>query len=371
MSKTKGIQIALLGLLSVCLFSCGDEGTSPWIKERDVVLAEGDFHTVKQTAYIQSGYNTISHFADGTQELSKPRALEFRYEEKDAKYIQVSFDSPIDGGISQIYEIDGSGSFGYINAFLDTNYYWRVSSTEDFTDSKIYTLKTTSSCPRNIDLDGITNVRDMGGYVSSFGGKIKQGLVYRGGRLTCNSASEPTSHLTEDGYKTMTEVLGLKSEIDLRYDKPFEGEEEPENAHMSDSFFETVRYYPCPIDWHSDNLMLTAQESIRETFEVFGNPNNYPVYFHCSIGTDRTGLIAYLLGALLGMNDVDLYRDYLFSNFGNIGSNRTDWAPRHVYYESLQEYEGKNLSEKCKSYLRCIGVSTDCLNSVISELIER
>ena len=367
MGRLFKIQFSILCLFSSCLFSCGDEGTSPLVNEKDIVLSDGDFHTAKQSAYIQSGYNTIAHFADGTEELSKPRPLPLHFEEPDAKHIQVSFNSLFQGDVSQTYEIDGGG-FYYLNPLLDTDYYWRVSQSEDFANSKVYSIHTTSSCPRNIDLDGITNVRDMGGYTSSLGGVIRQELVYRGGKLTSGS-KQAVSCLTEKGYTTLIDGLGIKSEIDLRYDKPFEGEDGPENGYMSDSFFPTVHYYSCPIDWHSDNLMATAKQAIRDAFKVLSDPENYPVYIHCAIGTDRTGLICYLLGALLGMSNEDLYRDYLFSNFGNIGSNRTDWTPRHVYFETLQRYEGKNLSEKCTGYLKEIGVTQQEINSILCSLL--
>ena len=39
---------------------------------------------------------------------------------------------------------------------------------------------------------------------------------------------------------------------------------------------------------------------------------------HCSIGTDRTGVICFLINALLGVSEEDLYKDYLFSMFGMI-----------------------------------------------------
>lgn len=337
---------------------------SPFVKESSVILGDGDFHTAKQKAYIQSGYNTIGSFANGEEELSKPRKLSFK---ADAAHIQVSLDPNFE--TFEEYEASEGSFFEYSNPYADTTYYWRSLPSADDGDAKIYSIHTTSDCPRNIDLDGVTNVRDMGGYPSYLGGKIKQGLIYRGGRLTSNSTSRPQACLTNEGYRTMTEVLKLKSEIDLRYDKPLEGETEPENANMSDSFFPNVRYYPCPIDWHWESLMDDAANAIKDAFTVFGDPNNYPVYFHCSIGTDRTGLIAYLLGALLGMSNNDLYRDYLFSNFGNIGSSRTDWAPRHVYYERLQQYDGKNLSEKAKSYLLSIGVDKTRIKTIQENLL--
>ena len=40
------------------------------------------------------------------------------------------------------------------------------------------------------------------------------------------------------------------------------------------------------------------------------NQNHESVFFHCTIGTDRTGTIAYFLEGLLGVSEEDRLRDY-------------------------------------------------------------
>ena len=65
--------------------------------------------------------------------------------------------------------------------------------------------------------------------------------------------------------------------------------------------------------WDVVNIAKNERESLKKAFKVFTNRNNYPVIFHCAIGTDRTGVVAFYLNALLGLKDEDIYRDYLFS----------------------------------------------------------
>ena len=88
---------------------------------------------------------------------------------------------------------------------------------------------------------------------------------------------------------------------------------------------------------------------------MISKSNNLPVVFHCDIGTDRTGVMAYLCGALLGINTEDLERDYLFSNFGNIGGSRSITNFRNVM-SALSSYQGSDLAAKTESYLKSIGV---------------
>ena len=37
--------------------------------------------------------------------------------------------------------------------------------------------------------------------------------------------------------------------------------------------------------------------------EFFAEEENYPIYFHCRGGADRTGMIAMLLRAIAGVSD--------------------------------------------------------------------
>ena len=54
---------------------------------------------------------------------------------------------------------------------------------------------------------------------------------------------------------------------------------------------------------------------MRKTFQIFAQPSAYPIFYHCRIGTDRTGYTTYLLLGLLGAYEEDIYRDYLRSNW--------------------------------------------------------
>jgi protein tyrosine/serine phosphatase len=86
---------------------------------------------------------------------------------------------------------------------------------------------------------------------------------------------------------------------------------------------------------------------------VLADESNYPIFFHCAIGTDRTGTLAYLINGLLGVPEEDLYYDYCFSNFGAI---YTDNAPELRTPKTLQSddkvaavinaTQGRTLQEK-------------------------
>lgn len=67
----------------------------------------------------------------------------------------------------------------------------------------------TQNTMRMMRIDGIHNVRDIGGYTTVDGKTIKQGLLYRSTEL--DNAAEATFSLTQAGIREMTDVLGLNT----------------------------------------------------------------------------------------------------------------------------------------------------------------
>jgi DNA segregation ATPase FtsK/SpoIIIE-like protein len=63
-----------------------------------------------------------------------------------------------------------------------------------------------------LQIEGLTNVRDAGGWAALSGKRIKQGMIFRG--------SEMNSHVTvtSAGVATLKNQLGLRSVLDIRGD---------------------------------------------------------------------------------------------------------------------------------------------------------
>ena len=110
------------------------------------------------------------------------------------------------------------------NLFVNTEYYWKVVADDEESDVKTFT---TGDYPRWIlarsltgeeDGRGIYNVRDNGGYMTSSGKRVKQGLVYRGGEITTMTSSGHYNTITEVAKKAFREDMGMVGgiELDLR-----------------------------------------------------------------------------------------------------------------------------------------------------------
>lgn len=75
-------------------------------------------------------------------------------------------------------------------------------------------------------------------------------------------------------------------------------------------------------------------------------------------------MMAFLLNGLLGATEEQLYRDYLYSNFGNIGSSRNNSAITS-YLSIVNKCEGDALSKRIYNYLIGIGVDANDINTFI------
>ena len=104
--------------------------------------------------------------------------------------------------------------------------------------------------------------------------------------------------------------------------------------------------------------------SLRKVFSILGNKDNYPAFFHCSIGTDRTGYVAWLINSVVGVGEEDLWRDYLFSNFGNIGGSRDKAYIADGYPKKIKETEGDTLQEKAVNFLLKKGIKQQEIDTI-------
>ena len=238
------------------------------------------------------------------------------------------------------------------NLYKATTYYVKLTA-EGAGVTEEYTFTTTDLGPRVMTVDGVYNTRDLGGYTTVSGKTTLQGLLYRGGAL---SPSTLTAYdfvqITEEGIRTMSEVMGIKTEIDLR--------NTTESLGITESFIpgaELVYYTLGAYDTGIQNY----GESYRKTFAKLARPESYPVYFHCTGGADRTGTVAFLVNALLGVDEATLIQDYEFTSFSVYGERNSQGTVYRFaqFLTVLKAYEGDTLADKTENYLLSIGVTAD------------
>lgn len=337
--------IITLLLLPLTLISCGNKTITY------------EIHTDLQKSYLEGDYKLIHTYAKGEEELSKPMPITITWKDtKDVKDYDFYLSEDSKFKEYRLYETT-IAQVELINLKIHTKYYWYVEYTVNnkLVKTKVETFIINCHNPRNLDIDGLTNVRDIGGY--KIGDKYtNQGLIYRSSRLNENEST--TNLITEKGIKEMVEVLKIKSELDVRKTS------DNENGGITVSpLGEGVNYYSVPMK-SGGNYLLLNKYVLKDVFAVLGNKDNYPVVIHCSIGTDRTGVICFLINALLGVEEEYLYKDYLFSMFGHITVNRVP-STIDKYIELIKPSEGDTLKEKTYNYLLSLGVAETDLNNLI------
>lgn len=191
------------------------------------------------------------------------------------------------------------------------------------------------------------NMRDLGGWPCD-GGTVRYGLLYRSGEI--NSQDE----------RLLIEELGINTECDL-------------TADGVPAFSGKMRFIG-----HTSYAMYSLANTeawrvnLRGIFEAvqYGDP----VVFHCSMGADRTGTLACILEALLGVSQSDLDKDYELTSFyalrarnGNYQGGTTDWA--HLIGQLLA-LSGETIRDKAVTFVLSLGFTAAEINAYRRAMID-
>ena len=332
-----------------------------------------EIHTDEQKAFLEftGSYTTMTseQLPNGKSHLSdsKPITLTWNYELPEGKELSkysVIFGKEKD--LYNAYKVDGTveeDKISFYNPFLGRNYYKLIATFTDGTtdETPIRHFEVDSTYPRNLTISGMTNCRDIGGRTTVDGGKIRQGLIYR------TSGKNQNGSLTDATTEVMINQLGVKYEINLA------GDSTSYNLNLAG----TELISSCRMDTSSTggySHISRNAEAVKNFFNFVSDESHYPLYYHCKIGTDRTGVCTILLQGLLGVSYEDAYQDYLFSNFGKIGEQRLigngDSHDIRKYMDDFVKYSGENFQNKVYNILLGIGVSKETLDKIIDNLVE-
>ncbi len=270
----------------------------------------------------------------------------FRFEsEKEENVIEISEDA----AFSNPRKIEVSGNSAEIHNFkANTTYYWRVNGGE------AGCFKTEDVAPVFYEVDGVTNVRDAGNWKTKYGCRIKQGLLFRGGEMNMHH------DITEKGIDVMRNILKIKTDLDLRG----EAKRFPCSPIGEDVQFAIIPSAPYAI-------FMQKKETCKELFDFFADENNYPIYYHCWGGADRTGTIACLLGVVLGMCEKDTLLDYEITSLSVWGERNRVSDLYQSFLTELQNYEGKTFEERVMSFIYSCGITEEQLDKIRNILLDR
>jgi len=247
---------------------------------------------------------------------------------------------------------------------------------------------------RAVVLDGVHNFRDLGGYPAD-GGTTRWGLVYRAdglGRLT----PEDVAVLRDRGLGT---VIDLRTDAELAERGRFPVDLHDVTFHHLPVLDRTWQATDVPdvenahdfLMWAYRDMLRVGAPKIADALHIIADPEVTPVVFHCAAGKDRTGLVAAMLLAVLGVPD-----DYIAADYGRTEEGmrkmRAAWAKFAAeqgdaerarlssapafYFESPPAVMAELLGElraqfgSVVDYVRSLGVTDDEIAALRRRLIE-
>ena len=309
-----------------------------------------------------AGVNVADYFV-AVRDQARPIRVEWQYADENAEkfFVQYARNKSFSDAIS--VETAGNAlSVDLYNLYKASDYFVRVTALNkngEVLATAESVFQTTSLGPRVMHIENICNVRDVGGYQTSCGKMIAQGVAYRGGSLTPLPKDPLDTVLTEQGKAYMRDTLGIKTEIDLRSPE--------ESGVWGESVIPGVKLVYTTINGY--DAAMTEQERYLKVFSTLADKNNYPLYYHCTAGSDRTGTVTFLLHALLGVSELECIQGHEFSSFSIYGERNTQTGETggwfQGFYSRLQsEYDGETLQEKVVNYLYSIGVTQEQIDTI-------
>ena len=210
---------------------------------------------------------------------------------------------------------------------------------------------------RMIRADFMTNIRDFGGMETEDGRMLCFGKLYRGAAMDHVRGGARDTLVTPDGISVLRNLLNIGADIDLRGARELLlNDDDPSNDMVSSPLGKDVEYYNFPI---TDFGGITSNRQygavIAQVVDCLERGKN--VYIHCAAGADRTGVLSFLLGAMAGVSENELARDYELTCLahGKSASHSRNSTGAYNYAPSIEyiksNFRGKTLAEKVQHYL--------------------
>ena len=167
--------------------------------------------------------------------------------------------------------------------------------------------------PRRIDIEGAWNVRDIGGYQTSNGKRVRMRTFFRADSLHQLTGKDQQLLL---GY-------GLRSVIDLRqsheladFPDVFAASTAVSYHHIDVIGGKPIHYSPV-VGTPADDIQMSycawleqRQAQVGRVLATMAEPGALPALYHCAGGKDRTGVTTALLLEIAGVPEETIAEDY-------------------------------------------------------------
>jgi protein tyrosine phosphatase (PTP) superfamily phosphohydrolase (DUF442 family) len=161
-----------------------------------------------------------------------------------------------------------------------------------------------ASCAPNqsVLVGAVINARDLGGTPLKAGGQVACGQIFRG---------PPLAPLSEQACADFR-GLGIRTVIDLR--TPDEVVGKPDADCVAEAAKLVFTPLPIPYNVSPENYLADLNApTFAQALRVLGDEAAYPVYFHCTWGRDRTGVLGAVILLALGATRDTVLAEYMLS----------------------------------------------------------
>ena len=264
----------------------------------------------------------------------KPLPVKVSWTGEGAARLLVSTSSDFSG--AKEFQVSGSPAEVF-NLVPGVKYYYKVL---DGSGKALKTAVVSPVGPMRMINGVVSNMRDLGGW-KAYGGHIVYGRLYRGAAL---------ERISDKGKDILLNDLGVSVDLDLRGYK--------ESEYHVGAVIKEIDYLKLPLEKNlgrgTGRTNELYQQAIRSIIGWLGEGRN--VFFHCAGGADRTGSLAFLIEALLGVSESDLSKDYELTSFGRgntrLRNYRATEEETHILYELI-------------TYLRTFGDPGTSINDLV------
>ena len=186
---------------------------------------------------------------------------------------------------------------------------------------------------RHVAMEGLFNVRDLGGYATVDGHSTRWRTLYRADSI----------HRASEADVERLLGLGLRTVLDLRTHGELEERGRFAVEHV------TLAYHHLPVlreTWDGwvdvdrdveavpflaqryEEMLDDGAAALAGALEVLADAEAYPAVFHCAAGKDRTGVLAAVVLGVLGVDDDTIATDYGLSKVAM--ESLVDWMRVNV-----------------------------------------
>lgn len=188
-----------------------------------------------------------------------------------------------------------------------------------------------------LPFQGVSNFRDLGGYKTTDGRRIKWNIFYRSGELA-GLTSDDVAYVKSLGIKTIFDYRS-QGEVTNKPDPIIENIKNinisgmPSLDHHKGNFDMALLLKenknlqlledPCSFLKKGYIEMVTSNQAFKKMIQCIEDPKQMPIIQHCTAGKDRTGFGSALLLLTLGVSEEVVIEDYLLTNQYRIAINKS------------------------------------------------